>query len=228
MRGLLTAAGDLLFGSRCAGCQRQPGLLCVECRPFLCSPAEVQVVPGSTALRVASVSDYSGVPRSVILDHKEKGRLSLARPLGDALAVSVSGLLESGFGCLSCGSRSVALVPAPSRPAAVRSRGHDPVARMARRAAMLLRRTGQACSVAGALSHARPVLDQSELTRDQRETNVHGAFNVRGLCARCLEGRCVVVVDDIVTSGATLREAARALGNEGHRVCGAAVVAAVT
>lgn len=203
-------------------------MLCLECRPHLDCPAEVHLAPGSSTLRVASVSDYSGVPRSVILDHKEKGRLALARPLGDALAVSVSGLLESGFGCLSCGSRAVALVPAPSRSSAVRNRGHDPVVRMARRAAMLLRRSGQPGVVASVLSYARPVLDQSELTRDEREANVRGAFIVRPLPARRLEGRCVVVVDDIVTSGATLREAARALGNEGRHVCGAAVVAAVT
>lgn len=224
---LLSAAADLVFGSRCSGCHENPGLLCVDCRLALENPAEIGVIPGTVALPVASVSDYVGITRDVIIEHKEHGRLALARPLGDALAVSVTGLMASDTGCPSCGERPLAMVPAPSRSAAVRSRGHDPLLRMARRAGMILRRGGQPSSVVRALQYARGVVDQSGLDRQDREANVHGSIRVRAPARRRLDDRCIVVVDDIVTTGATLREAVRAMATEGHRVCGAAVVAVV-
>jgi predicted amidophosphoribosyltransferase len=227
VRDYLAAAADLAFGSKCAGCGTGPGQLCFECRRHLENPAEIDLVPGAVNLHVASVADYSDVARSVIIDHKEHGRLGLARHLGDALAVAVTGLLASDAGCPWCGDRPVMLVPAPSRAAATRGRGHDPLQRIAKRAASTLRRSGQPSNVIRALGYRRSVADQSELGRAEREANLHGAVRVKVLPARRMNDRCIVVVDDILTSGATIREATRALAAEGYQVCGAAVVALV-
>lgn len=227
MRELLAAAADLVFGSTCAGCGQEPGLLCFECRRHLENPAEIDLVPGTVNLHVASVSDYTDVARSVIVDHKEHGRLGLARHLGDALAVSVTGLVASDSACSWCGDRPIVLVPAPSRAASVRSRGHDPLLRVARRASAVLRRAGQPSTVVRTLGYHRAVADQSHLGRDEREANLHGAIRVKTATGRRMDDRCVVLVDDIMTSGATIREATRALAAEGHQVCGAAVVAVV-
>jgi predicted amidophosphoribosyltransferase len=74
--------------------------------------------------------------------------------------------------------------------------------------------------VVTALRHVRRVHDQSDLDADQRATNLAGALAVRRSFAGVIRGRPVVVVDDIVTTGATVSEAARALTAEGARVVG--------
>lgn len=238
---LAHAAADLALGSACAGCAEHPGLLCPACRDALLGPATVGALPGSgpgvrdqpgpggpghpgPALPLAGAAAYADPVRSMIIAHKEHGRLPLARPLGDALAVAVTELLAAGAGCDHSG-RPVALVPVPSSRTAVRRRGHDPVLRTARRAAATLRRSGQMSTVVGALRHRRRVADQAGLGRREREANLRGSLIVRRGAAGLLPGRCVVLADDIVTTGATLREATRALVGAGIQPCGAVVVA---
>src|SRR5690606_9310485 len=128
--------------------------------------------------------------------------------------------------CHRCDSRALALVPVPSTRPAVRRRGHDPLGRTARRAAVVLRRVGYACAVVPALRHQREVADQAGLDAAARRANLAFALDVRPMAVGLLAGRCVVLVDDIVTTGATLSEASRALVTAGIRPCGAAVVAA--
>lgn len=223
---LRAAAADLVFGSMCAGCGEEPGLLCARCRLELDRPAhDVSDVGGVAELRLAAAAPYADAVRAVILDHKEHGRLGLSRPLGDALAIAVTAVLADHAGCAWCGSRPVALVPAPSTPAATRRRGHDPLVRATRRAAVVLRRAGQAAVVVTALVHVRGVADQAGLGRAARDANLRGALAVRRSATDLLVSHCVVVVDDVLTSGATLREAARALASAGRPACGAAVVA---
>jgi predicted amidophosphoribosyltransferase len=110
------------------------------------------------------------------------------------------------------------LVPVPSTPAVARARGGDHVARLARVAA---RYTGT--RTVGALRLGRPVYDSAGLSRSDRARNVHRAMLA---AAPARPQRRAVIVDDIVTTGATLREAARALEAAGWAVCAGAVVAA--
>jgi predicted amidophosphoribosyltransferase len=223
-RELVAAAADLALGGVCAGCGGRPGLLCDSCRNELSSPAR-QLTLRAGGLRVVAVGGYGGSVRNVVLAHKERGRLGLARPLGDALADAVTGLFDAD-GCPGCGRRPVALVPAPSARAAVRRRGHDPLLRIARRAGVILRRRGWDVGVLPVLRHNRRVPDQAGLGRAERLVNLHGAMGLRRGAAVLLSRRCVVIVDDVVTTGATLGEAARVLQAAGSQPCGAAVVAA--
>lgn len=238
--GLAAAAAELVFGSVCAGCEGSPGLLCPDCSDLLRQPATLVPVDVGATLRqsttsdavecrkipVAAVAEYAGPARSVVLSHKEHARLGLAKPLGDALATSVVAVLESGAGCALCGSRAVAVVPVPSARRAVRRRGHDPLGRTSRRAAVLLRRVGYDCGVVPALRHRRAVADQAGLDAAARRANLASALDVRRVAVGLLEGRCVVLADDVVTTGATLSEASRALSSAGVRPCSAAVIAA--
>ena len=220
---LARAAADLALGAACAGCSREPGLLCARCRALLAGPARPvapdPVPPGLPA--VHAVAAYAGPVRTVIAQHKEGGRLGLARPLGEALARAAGGTLDRGGESV----RAV-LVPVPSRPGSARRRGHDPLLRAARRAATDLRRAGGSVSVVPALAHCRVVADQAELGYAERRANLAGALRVRAAAVPLLAGATVVLVDDVLTTGATLAEARRALEAAGPTVAGAAVVAA--
>lgn len=97
---------------------------------------------------------------------------------------------------------------------------------MARSAARELRERGRVANVLPALGHVRAVADQAGLDRWQRAQNLAGALGVRSAAAELLLKRSAVLVDDVVTSGATLAEATRALRAAGGRPIGAAVLGA--
>lgn len=224
----LVAAGlDLLLGAVCVGCERAGSVLCPTCRlairgePFRACPVPT---PPDLPVTVA-VSTYDDVTKAALVAHKEQGKLALARPLGESLAVAVCGLLSR---VRPQDVSGVLLVPPPSAPAVVRHRGHDPLARIARRACTELTRLGIETSVASGLALARRVDDQAGLSASDRARNLDGAFCVpprrRHLFAT--GDVAVVVVDDVITTGSTLAESARALSGTHARVLGCAVIAA--
>jgi predicted amidophosphoribosyltransferase len=175
------------------------------------------VIPGTRAAVPAfAAGAYDGVIRAALLEYKERGRLCLRRELGGSLAVSV-------FGVVGRDRSSFALVPVPSAIATRRARGHDPVGAMAATAAGYLRATGLQVEVRAVLRQGRTVSDQSGLDVDARQANLSGALAVRR--PALVQGRRVVIVDDIVTTGATAAEAARALSHAGAVVIGIACVA---
>ncbi len=167
-----------------------------------------------------SVMTYDRVAQAALIAHKERGRLSLAKPLGTALAVSVLGVLSSS----SARPAVVDLVPVPSRQGVVRERGHDPLVRMLAHTRRALADVDVVATVVPMLRVSRGVSDQAGLSARQRAANVSGAFSVRR--HHRMSGHHVVVVDDIVTTGATAAEAVRAVEMAGTEVLGVAVVAA--
>jgi predicted amidophosphoribosyltransferase len=201
---------DLVLPCCCAGCGGAGRALCRDCARLLDRPRAHRpdpCPPGLPPLRAAA--PYLGAVRAVLLAHKEQGRQLLARPLGVALAGAVAALPPPP---------RVILVPVPSSAAAVRVRGHDHALRLARAAARRL----PGAVARPLLVPAREVADQAGLGAADRAANLAGALTAR----RDLTGLPVVVVDDVVTTGATLTEAARALRRAGAQVHGAAVVAA--
>lgn len=178
---------------------------------------------------VVARARYEGVVRAALLAHKDDGRLGLVRPLGDALASAFADLptAPSSSGPLVAGSGGpLLLVPVPSTRAAVRTRGHDHALRLARRAARRLRSNGVDTRAVSLLTARRFVVDQVGLDVRQRHANRSGAFAPRRSADRW-RGVEAVVVDDIVTTGASLRAAAQQLRTAGIVVRGAVVVAAV-
>ena len=216
---LLDALLDLVLPQACPGCGAEGVRWCRECAAELRRVAAIPlgrtapdpVPPGFPT--AAAAASYDGVVRAALVAHKERGRLGLAGPLGEALATAVV-LLDPPAGVL--------LVPVPSATAVVRERGHDHARRLARAAAGALRRGGVPARAAPLLRPARVVADQAGLDATGRAVNLRGAFVAR----RDLLGVQVVVVDDVVTSGATLAEATRSLTRAGAVVIGAATVAA--
>ncbi|MEQ7128864.1 phosphoribosyltransferase family protein [Actinopolymorpha sp. B11F2] len=222
-------AADLFLGSRCVGCTRPGRALCPACQRLLVRPAfPTAPDPAPTGLPpVWAVSAYDGVARSALLAHKERGRTSLAAPLGAALAGALSA--AAALPAPVPTSLPVLIVPVPSGRAAVRTRGHDPLLRIVRRATgpgWLSGLYGRGPRVCRALEVVRTVADQGRLDAASRRANLAGAFEVKQRFRSVVAGRCVILVDDVVTTGTTLVEAANALRRAGAKVRSAAVVAA--
>jgi predicted amidophosphoribosyltransferase len=163
---------------------------------------------------------YDGALRALVLGHKERGRLALARPLGDLLAGVVEAATES---VRAHPTAPLEIVPVPSHRAVVRHRGHDALGRVARRTVVRLRSRGVPARLRPLLAVAGRPLDQAGLDAGARAANLAGAFRAREVGAG--HGP-VVVVDDVLTTGATAREAQRALEERGVPVAAVAVVAA--
>jgi predicted amidophosphoribosyltransferase len=237
---ILTAALDLILPQPCAGCGTPRGLICPACEEALVKPARLCLpspVPSGLPPPFA-VAPYAGAVRQLIVAHKERGLTGLARPLGAALARAALAATDSaGMGT------PIVLVPVPSSRVSVRRRGHDPTLRIAQEAAeeatretaevrsvvrVPIRRAGHrsgkraTVSCVPALAHQRRVADQAGLTAADRTTNLAGALRAR----LDLHGVRAIIVDDVVTSGSTLTEAARALRAAGAEVPAAAVIAA--
>jgi predicted amidophosphoribosyltransferase len=217
------AARDLLLGTHCVGCAEPGRLLCGDCAALLPVGAHVtwpSPTPPGLVTPFASAA-YDGTVKQMVLGHKERRLLALRRPLAELLAQAV---VSSGA------PGPLVLVPVPSRRASVRARGHDPTYSMTRAAAACLRSSG-ADVVAWPLLRLLPgVVDQAGLDAAERAANLARsmACSVPALrrLARVRPRSRVVVCDDVLTTGATLREAQRALETVGVSVAAAAVVAA--
>ena len=218
----MSAAGDLLLGASCHGCGAPGWGTCPSCRRRLAQlqpyPTTPDPCPAGFPTTVAS-APYDLLLRRLIIAHKERQALGLSRLLADRVALSVHALLRL------IGHRSsdpvIVLVPVPSAARAVRQRGFDATLTLARLAGRRLR-TRHPVRVVPALAQFRSVRDQAGLDARQRQRNLSGGLRQR----RTVDGALVVLIDDLVTSGSSLTEAARVIRSGGGTVLGAATVAA--
>ncbi|WP_066951349.1 ComF family protein [Streptomyces lushanensis] len=231
MRGWWCEIAGLVLPVVCAGCGSPRTPLCEECGRALYGtwPCRVRPVPEPVGLPVVhAAAPYEDAVRAVVLAHKERGALGLAAPLGRALAGAVRAAAPAGTGV-----EPLLLVPMPSSRRAVGARGHDATRRMALAAAGELRRAGRPCRVLPVLRQRRAVADQAGLDARRRRVNLSGALEVAVGGARLPAAGRVVLVDDLMTTGSSLVEAARALraatgsGIPGYVQVSAAVVAAM-
>jgi len=197
----LRDAVSLLLPVECAGCGADGRALCSDCRGALTGDVTQRFTGG---LSVHTALRYEGRVRRVMLAFKQQDRTDAAAALAAPLAEAVAVALAAHPGA------ELALVP--TSRSAYRRRGYDPVRLLTRRAGL---------RVEGVLDHTRRTGTQKTLSLEARATNLAGAF----VAKRRLDGRHLVVVDDILTSGATLVEAARAIRAAGGEVTGAATLA---
>jgi predicted amidophosphoribosyltransferase len=217
---LFVAAGDLLFGAACHGCGEPSWGICPRCRAAVsshgCFRTRPEPCPDGFPITVTT-APYDAIMRRLISAHKERGALGLTPFLSGRLAAAVGTIAAAA----EAGSRPIVLVPVPSARSAVRRRGFDATWAMAAGAARRLR--GDCDVRAGRLlAQLRPVQDQAGLGATERAANLRGGFRATSAAGEAL----VIIVDDVVTTGASLSEAARALRVAGVPVLAAATVAA--
>lgn len=204
MREFLVPAAHLFLGAECAVC-RAPGWgACSQCAEALARSVPRLVQRPRLTVPVVAANDYRPQLESLVPVFKDDGGLHLAGLLSRRLALAV--------GCLQP-PPSCCLVPVPSLPAAVRRRGLDHAAVLARRASRLLGLRW--CPLVRRFDAG---LDQRRLGAAGRQLNVSASMRAKGA------GFPVILVDDVCTTGASLVEGIRALSAAGVVVLGAAVV----
>ena len=231
---LIGSLTDLVLPVACAGCgaERVPlrSGACAECAAALeaLTPFPAVPVPPPAGMPACSaVGPYAGALRSALLAYKERGRHRLARPLGALLATAVADVAVRN----GCGPAvPLVIVPVPSTARAIRTRQGDHMARLAAHAVRRLRAAGWQADLARPL-RALPRPDSASLDPAGRAAVAESSLRIRPTRIRNLRRaltmrRTLVVVDDIVTTGATMAAVTSRLREAQVQVTGAAVLAA--
>jgi ComF family protein len=220
VRGVLGSVAnralDLALPAQCAGCRREGAPLCAECLPAL--DVRLEAEPGvpiglpadipPPLLQLEWCAPFTGVTRRALHALKYDGERRLAPPMGAAIARRWARVGVAGD----------ALVPVPASPDRVRERGYDQAALLAGEAARRLR-----LPMLPALERTRATTAQFDLDRAARAANLGGAFRVADPAT--VRSAWIVLVDDVMTTGATLAACATALLEAGAGAVSAVAVA---
>ncbi len=205
---------ELFFPRSCAGCGRAGAVLCSVCRWELRTVPHLVKRPIVLPGPVWSLGPYGGAHRGVIIAMKERGNQDVRSYVGAVILAAIEYLQASGEL-----PEVVALVPAPTRVKSARRRGGDPVETICQYAA---RSSAGGVKIARCLRTAAGVSDQSELDAARRQLNIRGAIELR---ARPPQGVPLVLVDDVITTGATMVASMDTLTVGGGNVCAGVTIA---
>lgn len=202
-----TVALDLVFPPHCVNCERAGSFLCARCLATV-EAAQQRGIAGLDDVRVAVA--YTHAASAAIHAFKYEGQVQLVEMLGGWLCELLDGI--SGIDCV---------VAVPLHPQREAMRGYNQAALLASHVA---RHYGWAF-VPEAVSRIRETPSQVNLTAQERRDNVNGAFAAEPTHAA---GRHILLIDDVLTTGATLVACAEALRGAGAKyIAGAAVASPV-
>lgn len=221
---------DLVLPRTCPGCHA-PEPWCAICASTVGGRPRAVIMPEAALDRMSdrglrlptvhALARYTGPIRAAVIAAKERGRRDLPPLLGAALGAGLAALQDAG-----ALPRDLWLVPAPTRRAAARARGGDPVTAMARAAAATLAAYRRSAGVAPCLFLARRARDSVGLDAAGRAANIAGAIRFDARAAPP-PGASAVLLDDVLTTGATVDGSCGALAANGVALSGVLVLAAV-
>ncbi|MDP2289153.1 MAG: ComF family protein [Actinomycetota bacterium] len=211
VRELSQDLADVSLSRVCVGCGRECAVLCDRCQARL---------PMTAAKRdhdplIWYAGEHEGLVRDLVLAHKERGVRAVTHILGRLLAISTWHAVDGWF------ASPITLVPVPPHRSSIRSRGRDSLGEIVQSSARVLRARGRSIAVAPVLQWRRENERHAGLSASAR-WELNNAFLVR---SRTALPRMAVVVDDVVTTGATVAEAVRVLRAAGVDVQAVACVA---
>lgn len=232
---------DLVLPLTCAGCGLPCHRLCPACAahwwpvPRRCEhgAGRLDLMDGAGPLPVWALAENVGTMRATVVAWKDRGRAELTGWLTGAVRraapalLTVPGPLSGPEGVVPDAPTTDGLlvVPAPSSPAGARRRGEDLVAHLARAVAQGLSDGGAPARSHRCLRLVGHGRDQVGLGLRGRAANLSGRTRLRPGAVKHLPGTRVLLVDDVLTTGATLAACRRVLTAAGARVLGAVVLA---
>ena len=230
MRALI----DLALPVTCAACGDPDDRVCRACLDELerClwfgGPRRVRPDPCPPRLPTVHASGrYEGPLAAVVAAYKDDGRRDCAPLLGGLLAAALDAAVASCPSAVAVMARDngpLLVVPVPSSRASVRARGDSPLEVLAAHAVRGL--ADHEAVVADVLRPWRRVADQAGLGARERAVNLEHSMLARPHWVGAVEGAACILVDDVLTTGATLVEAARALRSGGATTVVAATICA--
>src|SRR5690625_437628 len=219
---------SLVWPVTCIGCARANRELCTPCRrAFHDSHAPITMIPAHNPHGIwVAGGPYEGMRRDLIVAFKH-GRFIFRNELALAFAPALAEAIDHAR---TLGEpHPPILVPAPSRRRAVQERGFRPVEEVARRALAELRKTRfphVELRLVRALHATAGRTSQHGLRGHERISNA-SKVRVAQRHRRVIRERAVILIDDVMTTGATLAEAERVLTEAGANVLGTCTIAAV-
>jgi len=208
---MFDAIADLVLSRACIGCDRLGPVMCPECWD---RAVDVRTHRGRGAGSVPIIvgTTYGALVRDAVTALKDRGLLAMAEPIGGWLAVAVASAVPT--------ASAIDLIPIPAHRASVAARGLDTLDRITRHAAEILREGGRSVHITPRLRRGIERGRQVGRDAEARRRSVAGTFCIRR--DRWPRADHLVVVDDVVTTGATVREALRVLREAGIDVAAAA------
>ncbi len=203
---------DILFPIRCVGCSKKDILLCVDCIKKAKNSKDESLLRRPLN-RVLSYGLYENeYLRKAIMKFKYNGAYGLSNPFAHMLYEIVKPHLSS------IGPDAL-IVPIPISRDRMRSRGYNQAKLLAESLALKI-----GCkSSDNLLVKSRSTTSQTSLSHEERLKNVINSFSVNS--PELAHGKKIILVDDVMTTGATLSEAAHALKNAGAKEITGLVVA---
>ena len=196
------ALKELIYPTTCAGCNLIGIEICNTCGENWLAAPRLNFIGKHNLYFVA---DYNPQSAKIILSAKENSNKFCIDLLASAIARSIAFALP-----ISIWVQQITITTVPSSPAAIRRRGRDHVSELADQVVKLLAKENILATYIPILYLAKNIRDQSKLNSSQRAQNLSGAFSIKN-CE--IPKGDLYLIDDLVTSGASIQEGVRALAN---------------
>ena len=222
----ITSVASLLFPSKCISWSRPIGneeeeeKICIPCREFLRARL---VTSNRGSLKLFAGSKYSMQMAHIVLAAKENNQIAARKILATNLTLSLQHVSIQMAKNEKINSRRILLIPIPSRKTSDRKRGFSHIQLLI--SEFQLSNLNSNLEILNCLSHTRLIQDQSTLNLNEREMNMRGAFFIKKtfypqIRSAITSNTAMFLVDDLVTTGATVQAANSALLRLGARVDG--------